>query len=371
MQNNLFPLDYLSSRQRFRSWEKTISLSWPDTRLVSYPIGSPADNLSIDVLQSNAGKKNDHLIVLTTGLHGIEGYAGSAMMEFFLQNFLSRLNPETTGFYLVHTINPWGMKNNQRTNQNNVDLNRNFLYDAQDFSSDNPGYAHFKDFFAPERTVHSVFLPSFYARLISLVVCGKKTLFKQALLSGQYEYPKGLYYGGKEIQAETCLMMKLFQDCFSLSKHIVHIDIHTGYGPRYQMSLVHSPFADIASSEYMMQSGYPRVLQANDAEFYQMKGDMVNYLYILKEKEYPEAQLYSSCFEFGCYGESILAEAKALWCLIFNNQMRHYGADKNSASKIQNLWKEAFFPSEPAWREKAISDFSLACTCVLQKQGLI
>lgn len=365
MNHDLFPKSYQDSRERFRSWEKKIAQLWPKTNLLAFPVGDPSDDLSIDALQSFPTENMERLLLFTTGLHGIEGYMGSAMMELLLQNFLSQIDSRTTGLCLVHIINPWGMKKEQRTNQNNVDLNRNFIYDWQSFQTDNKSYKNFASFFAPKKPVQSRYFEywRFYARLVSILLQGKKSMFKDALLSGQYEYPQGLYYGGKEEQEETQIMSKLFRNCFSLCRRIVHIDIHTGYGPRYQMSIVHSPFAGIPSMEYAKESGYPRVVCATQAEFYTMQGDMIDFLYFLKKHEFPNHDLYGACFEFGCFGDGIFDEAKALRSLILNNQKRNFGASKDT-NMVYNLWREAFFPSEYEWKQKAIQDFELAFSCI-------
>ena len=83
-------------------------------------------------------------VIHCSGTHGIEGYLGSAIQlrflhELFLQNENQlRTNnvraPPTKNtpvkkVLLIHAINPYGMRHHRRTNENNVDLNRNVLND--------------------------------------------------------------------------------------------------------------------------------------------------------------------------------------------------------------------------------------------------
>ncbi len=95
---------------------------------------------------------NDKYILHISGTHGPEGFAGSAvqsaMLEYLYENKVynnlehcSRVDSvsnativdETcleTGLptiVFVHALNPYGMANNRRFNEDNVDLNRNFL----------------------------------------------------------------------------------------------------------------------------------------------------------------------------------------------------------------------------------------------------
>ena len=81
-------------------------------------------------------------VIHCSGTHGIEGYLGSAIQlrflhELFLQQE-KRLrtnnvhapptkNTPVKKVLLIHAINPYGMRHHRRTNENNVDLNRNVL----------------------------------------------------------------------------------------------------------------------------------------------------------------------------------------------------------------------------------------------------
>ena len=114
------------SRDRFRARLASLTPRWPASRLTSLPLPSAPD-LTTDILRADALSARQRLIVLSSGLHGIEGYLGSAILELFFDEYLARLDPQTTGILLIHAINPWGMKHWKRTNPANVDLNRNFI----------------------------------------------------------------------------------------------------------------------------------------------------------------------------------------------------------------------------------------------------
>ena len=225
---SLFPESYESSRDRFREWEKKVASRWPGATLQSHAIGDSQDDLGIDVLLAPATRKNDHLFLMTTGEHGIEGYVGSAMLEFFLQKFLSGLDPSSTALCLVHPINPWGMKHRQRTNAQNVDLNRNFIEEWATLEKRALAYSAFDELLSPRGPVRHPRMEalSFVVKILKeVLIRGKKAQFKEALLAGQYSYPRGLYYGGEGPQPETIVMEQIFRQCFDLCRHIVHIDI--------------------------------------------------------------------------------------------------------------------------------------------------
>jgi len=65
-----------------------------------------------------------------SGIHGIEGFAGSAVQLALLDKWnRGELDGKPT-IVLVHVMNPFGMANWRRWNENSVDLNRNLLLDG-------------------------------------------------------------------------------------------------------------------------------------------------------------------------------------------------------------------------------------------------
>ncbi|WP_408008007.1 DUF2817 domain-containing protein [Pseudalkalibacillus sp. A8] len=124
-----FKRTYEESRNVFRQHLDKIRMKWPEAELSTEAIGKEKDN-TIDMIYSEARTSNDQVVFLSSGLHGIEGYAGAAMIHLFVEEYLDQIDPETTGICLIHALNPWGMRNLRRVTENNVDLNRNFFYSS-------------------------------------------------------------------------------------------------------------------------------------------------------------------------------------------------------------------------------------------------
>lgn len=352
------PDSYEHSRERFRSRLEMLLPLWPAARLTS--ISLPEEpGLTTDVLSADALAARDRLIVLSTGLHGIEGYLGSAALELFFEEFLHRLDPQTTGLLLIHAINPWGMKHWQRNNPENVDLNRNFIED--DFSSllrFNTDYPALSPFLNPQRPLGNLGTEKirFAAQTVQKLLTFGPRRIREASLMGQYYQPEGIYFGGAALQSETKAMMKLYRSAFAGYRQIIHLDMHTGYGPRDQMTLVTSPHEKMTAAEITARYGAPRVAAANPDEFYTMKGDMTDWEYKLVEKEFPGAKFFGAACEFGTFGESILAGARSLRITIFRNQVNQHGASAKTAAWVENEYRELYLPAESAWFEKAMSD---------------
>ena len=92
--------------------------------------------LTIDVALLGDPTTATGLLLHSSGVHGIEGYAGSAIQTAFL----TRVANDAPGSALpagvcvafVHGVNAHGMAEHRRWNERGVDLNRNFIIDDLD-----------------------------------------------------------------------------------------------------------------------------------------------------------------------------------------------------------------------------------------------
>ena len=101
-----------------------------DSRLNPNVVGARGEDLFMDVVHIGA-KKTAKVLFLMSGTHGVEGYCGSgAQIGFLKEGYFSDL-PDDLSIVLVHAMNPYGFSHDRRVNEDNVDLNRNFL----DFSA--------------------------------------------------------------------------------------------------------------------------------------------------------------------------------------------------------------------------------------------
>ena len=117
-----------------------------------------SDDLYVDGIYLPSSEKRTNLIVLTTGVHGIEGYIGSAMLDVFFDHIYPTLNTKNTGVLVIANVNPYGMKYMRRYNENNVDLNRNFIEDWSTFDlSSNKEYPKVDKFLQPEGKMGNAF----------------------------------------------------------------------------------------------------------------------------------------------------------------------------------------------------------------------
>lgn len=327
------------------------------------------ESLAMDVLFADATKERKKLITFITGVHGVEGYLGSALLQRFAVNQLYEINPQTTGICLIHAVNPWGMHHFQRSNEHNVDLNRNFVVDRST-TLDNPAYEEFRVFLQP--TGPARFSVEEFARFI--IATGKLLIkhgsgkLKGATMTGQFLHPDGIYYGGTEpepsARALTAEMERLFE--LQYRNHLV-LDLHTGYGKKNRMTCVNSPFdgRNITSLRDIIQ--YDLITQTAADDFYPIHGDLIDFLY----KKYPahtaKPGFFATCLEFGTGGEGFTHLFKSLWLTISMNRLKQNGAvNQRDAARIREGFRKLFLPDQPAWERAAIKDFDCAMKGLLR-----
>jgi predicted deacylase len=367
--NQYFSDSYVVSRLKFRGLLGAVQQRWPEAELKTVAV-CPDKEFTTDMIIAQPREKR-HVLMVTTGQHGIEGYAGGAFLQLLAREYLDKLDPELTGLVLVHAINPWGMANYRRVDQDNIDLNRNFITDWSEFKDINKDYSRLRFLLEPGELGKKREKAAFYFRVARALALAGSGGIKRALTLGQYRFDKGLYFGGSEHQPVARWLIDLYHGVLRDFKQVVHLDIHTGYGPARRMTIVNSALDPRDTAGLKEQLGYDLIVKADPQEFYSIQGDMVDYNCWLG-RQYPEAQLYSTCFEFGTLGDSIGALLQSMRALIDENRLwQHRGGDTLRDEAIRKQFVEAFYPNCSMWRQRAVEDARRALTGILGNEGLI
>ncbi len=185
--------------------------------------GVNGEALTLDVAVKGSGNQ----LILTSGLHGVEGYTGSACQIQGLQQFVDA----PCKLVFIHGINPYGFSFNSRTNENRVDLNRNC------------GPAYPREYNPEYDVVHEALLawitstrnPTFENAREMLAelhhVMGDEK-FSFAVTSGQFRNPDGLFFGGDKRETSLTLLEEILKrHCSAATEKTLTIDYHTGLGP--------------------------------------------------------------------------------------------------------------------------------------------
>lgn len=188
--------------------------------------GRVGEDLATDVAilgPSNA----EAAIVIVSGTHGVEGYAGSALQTMWLQSGAAGAAAEDVRVVIVHALNPYGFAWVRRVNEDNIDLNRNFV----DFSTPlptNPDYDVVADLLVPPEFNDAARAAADAALLDQVADWGMERM-QAAVSSGQYAHPTGLFFGGTR-PAWSRVVLEQLVDALTSIPRVAIIDVHTGLG---------------------------------------------------------------------------------------------------------------------------------------------
>ncbi|MDY6937641.1 MAG: M14 family metallopeptidase [Cyanobacteriota bacterium] len=343
---DLFPPDYFSARRRFRQLASTLGC-----RLEACEIdatGPDGETLTVDV--AYLGPDRPHTaIVLSSGLHGVEGFFGSAVQSALLQHYLPQWLPlpEKTALILLHAVNPYGFAWRRRCNEDNIDLNRNFLVDGQAYGGSPARYGEFDRFFNPPSPPNQ--LDPFLAKTLTLALRYGIATLKNTLPVGQYDFPKGLFYGGAGPSQTQQIMAEHLPGWIGPAQWVVHIDLHTGLGKpgTYKLLLGESSKPDRVKWLTSKFGADLVEISQPDKTSYRTRGSWGHWC----------RQTFSDrCYdfllaEFGTY--PVLAVVKALRA---ENRAHWWGEPGSPAyERAKEQLVEAFAPADRLWREQVVA----------------
>ncbi len=169
------------------------------------------------------------LMIGMSGTHGAEGFCGSGIQVGWLRSRQFDKLPADTAILLIHAINPHGFAWIRRVNEDNVDLNRNFV-DHRKPRPDNVGYRELREAICPpEWTAESESRNKDAFRLYA-AQHGDMGL-QSAISSGQYWDDKGVFYGGTRETWSNRMLRNILAPHAATVKRAAFIDLHTGLGP--------------------------------------------------------------------------------------------------------------------------------------------
>jgi hypothetical protein len=325
-------------------------------------------DLTIDYCYIPAQNKFKRLLILSSAVHGVEGYVGSAVQQMFMEELLKGMNLSEMGVLLIHGMNPYGFKYNRRVTENNVDLNRNCSTDIKLYKSINTGYSDLYTMLNPEGKVSLTSIKNifFQADAIRKIVQYSMGALRQAILQGQYQYQEGLYFGGNELEPSIKAITPVIKQIAKNYEIVFNIDLHTGYGTRGTLHLFPNPTEDKKVKKDLENIFSDNRIDWGDSDdFYTVTGDFTSYIGQLIPKQYYIPMI----FEFGTLdSQTTMGSIKSLHNMIVENQgFQHKYKTKKDETQINRNIVEMYYPSSTNWRSKAIEDARVILSKSLKK----
>jgi len=350
-QSGLFAGDFSALRARFIAAARTAGAS-----LAEYPHplhGPSGEALATDV--AYLGRQDaTKLMVLISGTHGVEGPFGSACQTaWFSQNSPWHL-PDDTAVVAIHLINPWGTAWSRRVNEDNVDLNRNFI-DWQNTPPKNERYGELHPLLlcpswdGPERDRMDAAYEAAKAE------AGGYLGLASIIEAGQYEYPDGLFYGGDRPVWSNLTLCEILSTFARHAKDVIVFDLHTGAGPYAYpalLSVAESSHPGLDWGREIFGPALSVVMTGKDAETATgITATATGYVSAAVRKVLPAARVLPLVIECGTLdGETVSKAVKA------DNWLHLYGkADTPLGEAIKKDIRAAFIPDDAEWRKACLS----------------
>jgi len=339
LKGSVFHTSYVEASNAFRGVARERGF-----KLAAYELpghrGLDNETLTIDVAVKGTGNQ----LILTSGIHGVEGYAGSGcQIECMMQSEF-----EGVRAVLIHAVNPYGVSYKSRTNECRVDLNRNCggLFPRDHNSEYGAIHAQLSEF------IHSPSLPDLTELRHSLETLQKElgaATFAATIAGGQYRHPDGLFYGGDVAQASFSLLNKVIADhCSDSQKCTLTVDIHTGLGSPGHGELIYmGDFRDTAFEIAQRWLGGVTCPASGDSASQAVNGSAENFFI----RDDLGEQVSHLALEFGTAPILDVLEALCLDTWLRNQSE----VDADTAALVREIVFAAFCGVTTTWQEAVLA----------------
>jgi len=327
----------------------------------SYYLDS-ARELAIDV--ATIGDATAPTLVLSSGLHGVEGFFGSAVQIALLEQ-LNGAGLDNMRYVLIHALNPYGFKHLRRFDEENIDLNRNFLLPEDDYQGVADGYTLLDKFLNPQS--RSSGFEMYRLKSVYYILRYGIPSLKASIVCGQYEHPQGIFFGGKNQAITNRLIEQHYDQWIGNSESVLHIDLHTGLGSFGAYKLLLNEAADTGNYQWYVDTfGEQNVepLTEPDGTAYPVKGSLGIWL----QNRMQSRQFRYVGAEFGTYGP-----VRVLGAIRAENRAFHYGyKSQRHRRSFERELVECFCPGSKNWRQSVLDSAMNICNAAivgLKRQG--
>lgn len=337
----LFPSDYVVGRANFRAAaaDRGFQLSAYTNPHAQGPKG---ETLTTDVATLGPADAR-HALIVISGTHGVEGYAGSGCQMGLLSAPAFARLPSDTRIILIHALNAYGFAWNRRVTEDNVDLNRNFV-DHAVRREPHAGYVELRDAIAPPNLQPDT-IAAADARLAAYVKVHGAFALQEAISQGQYAFPDGMYFGGVREQWSAGLLKHILRREAVRCGYVAIVDVHTGLGPYGYGELITEERPDSPTFLRARKWWGDSVTSTKGGD--SSSADVHGSVDSAFAECLPHAELTMTCLEYGTYAtlEVFRALRADNWLHIHGDPM------SNAAASIKAQIRRAFYPDCDDWKD--------------------
>lgn len=288
----------------------------------------------------------DRVLLANSATHGVEGFCGSGCMVGWLCTTDHRQLPSNLLVVLVHAINPYGFAWLRRVNEDNVDLNRNFVTHRDPYPA-TPQYHEFHSTLVP-RLWNDESVSRIKGELREYASRNGTLAMQAAICSGQYQHPDGVFYGGRKPTWSNRTFRTIVKRYVGNAQRVVLLDFHTGLGRYGVAELICARPPDEALRSCFGEGVTSAAL--GDAVGPSLSGTIGRALC----EALPGAAVDSITIEYGTY------ELERVFLALLADNWLHLRGDVNSAigRRIKKEIRACAYPDQGDWKQRV---FVRAC----------
>jgi hypothetical protein len=212
----------------------------------------------------------------------------------------------------------------------------------------------------------------FYLSTLPLIVQYGVESLRKAILKGQYQFSKGIYFGGREPEFQQSAVAQILTKYVQNAPRVLVIDLHTGYGEKGHLHLL-SDQTDLDKKKQLQNLFTSRPVDYGQKEkFYTVTGGFVDFIETfierpdggVRQKPVPASKVTTVVFEFGTKNSQTLSGSlESLYIMVRENQKFHWGASSTVADqRLQQKVLEMYNPPSAEWRSTVTSQFQQTLT---------
>ena len=318
--------------------------------------GLSGETLATDVALWGAPDA-EKLMIVSSAIHGVEGYCGSGCQIAFLQDdsLFARADDLGVAIAFVHAVNPHGFSVGRRVNEDNVDVNRNFMAFGG-ARPQNPAYDELAPWLLPNAWPPEADTEDELSRRIDAMGA---SAYGQALFRGQYEFPGGMFFGGAAPTWSNGVVRQFLRSHASAARQIGWIDLHTGLGPRGNCEKVFiGKQEEFATAQRWWGNDVISPVRA-DSVMFEINGPMLPVIH----EECPQAQAATIALEFGTVPLMQMLNALRAdhWCWA-----HHEPEHSPRRQAARQALRDGFFVAQEDWYGMVVGQFKTAAIqCLL------
>ncbi len=343
---------YEASRRRFL--DSAASVGADVTAHVHPRRGLDEEELAIDVASVGPAGAGSVLLIVS-GTHGVEGFTGSALQHHWFEHHAGH-RPDSLRVVLVHALNPYGFSWVRRVNEDNVDLNRNFVDWSQPPPA-NEDYGALAQLLVPDAWDDD----TQQATTLRLLAFAEEVGFprlQEVVSGGQYTHPTGVFYGGAGPVWSHRWLLEHLPELVGGSDRLGVLDLHTGLGPWGHGELISHEGGDAAGYQRSTAWwGDVRSMLDGQSVSAKLEGDWLGAV----ESMSPDTEITAAALEFGTVDPvTVLQSLRADAVLHANGDPRADGA-----AAVRAQVRAAFADDDPAWFEVVSARFDEVVTAAM------